>query len=347
MTPFSLLIPTFNRAALLRRLLSYYTAAQFPHPIIVADSSVDDIRDENRDTISRCAGLHITHRTYESSTETFHKITDALRSIESDAIGLCADDDFLCAEAPARALRLLAQNPEYASVQGRSFIADSTRGSLTLSAFPQRGVYAKSATLRLRLYFHNPTANFYAIHRTRVLKTAFTRLARFRTDNSRFEELAVSTLGAIEGDVAVLNALHYVRQSSKNRADSGSRLTGGWKHISESASFAKNREIFIQILAEALVERGIDKETAFECAAQCFDMYVQEKLDGNNVRDPRSMQERAIALMLLPAQGRMPAARRILAFLMRSYPPLRSIYREYSPIAQLISQYPDGISTRV
>src|SRR3989344_1634264 len=101
------------------------------------------------------------------------------------------------------------------------------------------------------------------------------------------------------------------------------------------------------MLAEALVEHGVDKETAIECAAQCFDTYVQEKVDGGNVNDPRSIQERAIALMLSPAQGRMPAARRILASLMRSYPPLRSIYREYSPIAQLISQYPDGISTRV
>lgn len=343
MNTFSLLVPTFGRAALLRRLLSYYASTRFPYPIIIADSSIDDVRDENRDTISRCTELHITHRTFDPSIETFQKITEVLRSIESDAAGLCSDDDFLAAGAPARAVTFLARHEEYIAVQGRSFIANITHVPALSSAFPQQGVYADTAVERLQSYFRNATANVYAIYRTSVFTDILAHIARFRTKNTRFEELAISGLGVIHGNVAVLNALHLVRQSSRNRVDSGSKLTGGWRHITESESFARDKARFIEMLSEALAERGTEKQVAFECVTKCFDAYLQEKVQGHPTRDPRSVQERAIALMLSPQQGRLPPVRRILATLMRSHPTLQTIYREYSPIARLISQYPDGI----
>jgi len=347
MTPFSLLVPTFNRAALLRRLLSYYRTARFTYPIIIADSSPEDVLCENRDTIARCPELHITHRTFDQSIETFQKITEAAGSSDSDTIGLCSDDDFIATGAPARAVRFLSRHQEYVAVQGRSFIADVARIPITLSAFPQRSVHAEMATDRLRSYFHDATANVYAVHRTSTFIDILARIARFRTDNTRFEELAISGLGAIHGNIAVLNSLHLVRQSSRNRADSGSRLTGGWRQAAESESFPRNKELFREMLSEALAEHSVETNVARKLVLECFDSYLEGKLRPAPIGEPRSIQERATAMMLSPDQGRLRPVRRIAATFMRTSPAMQTLSKEYAPIEQLISQYPDGISTPV
>src|SRR3990167_5178120 len=97
MRTFSLLIPTFGRPALLRRLLTYLATQEFPHPIVVADSSIPAVRDENRNTILGHQNLTVVHHVFDPSIEIYKKITLALQSIESDSVGLCSDDDFLAA----------------------------------------------------------------------------------------------------------------------------------------------------------------------------------------------------------------------------------------------------------
>ncbi|HEY4520788.1 MAG TPA: TIGR00180 family glycosyltransferase [Candidatus Paceibacterota bacterium] len=343
MKTFTLLIPTYGRPALLRRLLTYYAEAHFPDRIIVADSSTRDITDENRDTTSGYPELHIIHRTFDPSIEIYQKMTEVLRSIDSDAIGLCSDDDFIAAAAPARAVRFLGQHEDYIAVQGRSFIADTSRIRIPLSAFPQRPVRSNTATDRLQSYFQDPTANFYAIYRTTVFRHTLDRIMRFRTDNTRFEELAFSCLGAIEGNIMVLNALHLVRQSSRNRVDSGSKQTGGWPHVVRSTSFPKNKQLFMEMLSEALVEHGTEKSAARRLIVDHFESYLEEKLHPSYAREPRSIQERAIAMMLSPNQGRLPLLRRGVAAITRGSPKMRALSKEYAPVAQLISQYPDGI----
>src|SRR5262249_60546579 len=91
---YTLLIPTFNRSAHLRRLLGYLTARRFAYPIRVLDSSTGDALAQNRETVSR-GGLDVVHDIYDSATSIHKKIGLAVASVESTYCSICSDDDVL------------------------------------------------------------------------------------------------------------------------------------------------------------------------------------------------------------------------------------------------------------
>jgi len=344
MNNFTLLVPTRGRATLLRRLLAYYESEKFPHPIIIADSSAPPILEENRDTVSRCRTINIEHRAFDPSTEIFEKIMSALTTVGTSHVGLCADDDFVAASSIRQSLAFLEKHPRYSAVEGRSFMAEPGRERLHLSAYPQREVKGATAKTRIESYFENPTSNFYAIYRTGVFKDILARISRYRTDNTRFEELAVSSLGAIRGNVGVLPTLYMVRQSSRDRTDSGSQQTGGWRTIAEAPSFTKDRGRFIDMLTEALCEHGMEQVPARNLIIRCFDDYLAQALGTRESPRRLSLKERVIAATLSPASG-TSLVRKIGAIaLMHISPRLRALRAECTPIITLIEEYPNGIS---
>lgn len=344
MTRFTLLVPTYGRPALLRRLLHYYENYNFQHSIAIADSSDTTVSEENRETISRCHALKATHISFDPAIEIYTKITSALNSIDTPYVGLCSDDDFIASHSIARSFGFLEKHPRYSAVQGRSFTVEisSDRG-LRVVAYPQHAVEGADAKNRVESYFKNPTSNFYAIHRTEILKETLARISRYRTDNTRFEELAVSSLGAISGNVAVLPTLHMVRQSSRNRIDSGSKQTGGWRMITQTPSFAKDRGRFIDMLTEGLCEQGMKEDPARKLITRCFDSYLAQAL--GTAKRPRrlSLKERVIAATLSPASRASLVRRTGTAVLMHISPRLQALHTECNPIITLIEKYPDGI----
>ena len=343
MNNFTLLVPTYGRAPLLQRLLTYYESEKFPHLIIVADSSAPPILEENRDTVSRCRSTNIEHRVFDPSIEIFEKITSALNGVSTSHVVLCSDDDFIAASSIDRSLAFFEKHSRHSAVEGRSFMAEPGRGRLCMSAYPQREVKGATAKTRIESYFENPTSNFYAIHRTEIFKDILARISRYRTDNTRFEELAVSSLGAISGNVAVLPTLHMVRQSSRNRADSGSKQTGGWSMIMQTPSFAKDRGRFIDMLTESLREQGMEQVPAKNLITGCFDNYLAQAL-GTTERPRRlSLKERVIAATLSPASSTSPVRRRGATVLMHISPRLQALHTECNSIIALIEKYPDGI----
>ena len=343
MTQFTLLVPTYGRSTLLRRLLHYYENENFQHSIVIADSSDRAAFEENRETISRCHALRVTHISFDPAIEIYTKITNALNSIDTPYVGLCSDDDFIASRSIARSFEFLEKHPRYSAVQGRSFIAEISNDGLRVSAYPQHGVEGPTVTARIESYFRNPTSNFYAIYRTPIFKDILARISRYRTSNTRFEELAVSSLGAVSGNVAVLPTLHMVRQNSRNRTDSGSKQTGGWSMIMQTSSFAKDRGRFIDMLSEALCEHGVGEDPARKLITRCFDNYLAQAL-GTTERPRRlSLKERVIAATLSPASSASPVRRMGATVLMHISPRLQALHTECNSIIALIEKYPDGI----
>ena len=344
MMQFTLLIPTYGRPALLRRLLHYYENKSFQYPIIIADSSDTTAFGENRETISHCRACKVEHHSFDPSIEFFEKVVRALKTVDTPYVSLCADDDFIASRSITRSVEFLTKHPSYSAAQGRSFtveISDDRR--LRVVAYPQHAIKGVDAKTRLESYFENPSANFYAIYRTAVLKEIMEHISRNRTDNTRFEELAVSSLGAISGNIAVLPTLHMVRQSSRKRADSGSRQTGSWVAVMESPAFTTNKERFLELITEALVEGGIERPAARQCIQTCFDIYLGQA-QGNMPRPQRiTLLDRLVALSLSPIATTKP--RTLAVHLLRHIPFVRTLRSEFLPIAQLISQHPNGIET--
>jgi hypothetical protein len=79
---YTLVIPTFNRPAHLRRLLGYMAARRFEYPIRVLDSSGDDALAQNRETVGR-GGLDLVHDVYDPATPMHKKIELGLAPVES------------------------------------------------------------------------------------------------------------------------------------------------------------------------------------------------------------------------------------------------------------------------
>ncbi len=345
MNSFSLLIPTYGRAALLRRLLIYYKNERFPYPIVIADSSEPGVAEENRRTVQASDSLQLIYLSFEPTTEIYEKITHALATINSRYIGLCSDDDFIATRAPARAVEFLEQNPDYAAVGGLSIAGQVQNGHLSITAFPQRAREEETASLRLTQYLRETSANFYFIYHQTVFMDMLSRVSRFRTDNTRFEELAVSALGLINGKVGLLNNIHLVRQSSRYRPDSGSRQTGGWQTVVHSPSFYKNRSQFVTMLTEALAETGLEQGVARDCVSTFFDSYLKTVLRSKRRENRLTHYERALAVALLPSAPTLlrRTVQRAVGGLLSLAPSVRAMQREFEPIAQLLKKYPDGI----
>jgi len=343
MTDCTIVIPTYNRSALLHRLLTYYSQESFPHPIIVADSSKPDSSQKNRKTVEKLSSkLRVRYIHFEPSTEIFVKITQAIKEVGSTYVNLCADDDFIVANSLARAIHFLDTHPDYVAVGGRSVVGYIREEKLSIAPVEQRPITEDAGLNRLRQCFVRPSTTIYTAHRTKILRKNLDRLARCRTDNTRFEELAFSSLDAIEGKVGVMESLYAVRQSSGHRPDSGAKETKGWKHVASSPTFEKNKEIFIALLHEAAIESKVDiNKDAIE---KWFTEYLHKAIASKKGRRS-TYWERAVAAALLPSA---PTATRkklqcVLHVALMADSRIRTMQKEFAPIAQLLKKYPDGI----
>ena len=68
----SILIPTYNRPANLRRLLSYFERSGLDLPVLVLDSSTDEQKTENR-AVVRKSSLDVAIHEFDSSLHPFEK----------------------------------------------------------------------------------------------------------------------------------------------------------------------------------------------------------------------------------------------------------------------------------
>lgn len=343
MNDFTLLIPTHQRAALLRRLLAYYERTSFPYDIVVADSSLKEIAEENERTCEHFSSLRLRYLSFDPKTEIFDKITETLAIIDSPYIALCSDDDFLATAASERAVLFLQEHADYAAVSGRSLSCTVTKyGTLQIVPHPQRSIIGKNSFERLEEYFKEPISLIYAVYRRPLFLQILTQIKKYRTDNTRFEELGFSLLTSVAGNVGLLESLHLIRQSSKHRDDSGSRQTKGWLHVAKSPAFEKNREKFMLLATTAvtdasnyLVKNHVDR---------WFSAYVKKET-GVKTGTRATVWERAVAAALLPSAPTplRQGIQRGIGILLSFDPRIQRMRQEFNEPSLLLAQYPDGM----
>src|SRR6266566_8020957 len=115
----TILIPSFNRPNELARGLSFLDLLKNEFPVIVADGSEPAISRKNGQTCSRYPNVRF--KSYPSSLHMGIRCADALRSVETPYVALCADDDFVAPSGVKKAQAFLDSNSDFSVALGRVF----------------------------------------------------------------------------------------------------------------------------------------------------------------------------------------------------------------------------------
>lgn len=214
-------MPTRNRPSYVRRALSYYRETGAPFRMIVADSS-----DASMMTAAECEPLSDRVRLvgFPSDISVYKKVLAALRMVETEAVCLWADDDFIVPGSASDCARHLLDDPSCSAVSGpcMHFSWDADTSVLRVWPYPQKAWEQDIPSNRLASYFAGYTTVYYAVQRTASLVNRFERIADSGLDD-RWAELVLAAWTVIEGRIHLRDRLHAVRDSghSHRLSDAG------------------------------------------------------------------------------------------------------------------------------
>ncbi len=221
MKDFSIVIPTYNRPAYLHRILSYYDSFRENFRIIVADSSLDENKEINKNVISSVTNLDIQYLdSYPTEIHQLDKFSDAVNHVEEKYCVFCADDDFITPNGINQSVDFLEKNSDFTVAQGYYVTFNVRSDRKKESQFWWTPIDAdQSITFpnpQDRLCYHLSNyvqTTFYGVHRTDFLKMIFTEAPRF-TDDLRFGELLLTMLTLIYGKLKCLDLIFAARDAT-------------------------------------------------------------------------------------------------------------------------------------
>jgi glycosyltransferase domain-containing protein len=161
----TILIPTHNRPAYLKRSLDWFLSGGFR--VIVADST----RTLN-DEVSQLQNSKLTYLHRPGGYEVYTaKIYEALRLVDTPYVALCADDDFILYEGLEQGERFLDSNADYAFYQGMAYFFQIIGKRLALWPFLYSADLASDFWVARVVEPKNTV--FYGVNRSVVALKAF------------------------------------------------------------------------------------------------------------------------------------------------------------------------------
>lgn len=219
----TLVIPTYNRNYYLSRCLWYH--AHFPFgQIIVADSSPEEKKVVNRETVSKIRELFVVdilYLEYEPETEKYggdiyQKWGDAVMHVETEYSQICTDKEFLVPSSMLQSIELLDSNQEYSVSDGDHIHIEALSDTeYTYSIIPSFSSNSNSSVERLREISKNPGCTLLALHRTKTLKKIYQSLFDNNISDIRFGEIYLELLDVIHGKTYKINNVHTYRDTLK------------------------------------------------------------------------------------------------------------------------------------
>jgi len=169
----TLVIPTFNRPAHLKRLLTYYQQAELQTKFLVLDSSDEETVAGNADLVVSC-GAQYSHVVFPSSLPVASKLFQGLALVETPYCAFCADDDLVFPDALVHALEFLASHDEYVCTDGIYLNFFPSQGEINFQVeYGSRGIEAEHPAARIFRLFQSYESMFYAVFRTPDLREVF------------------------------------------------------------------------------------------------------------------------------------------------------------------------------
>ena len=266
----TILIPTHNRPAYLRRAAEFYSAV-YLHGIRihVVDSSDGDSALENARTAERFR--HVMDYRPAPNVAFYDKIEQALESLPSDFVVVSADDDFHNPTACVEAAEFLHNNPDFAVAHGRAFSAHETAGHCDLHPYHQNGVVAATAAARMSWHLGHYCPTFYSVHRKQQTISNM-RLARTHATEEKFGELLPSCASLVAGKSKLLDTPFMLRQGGNQATSSDSRIP--WESYIAMERFARDYAAFAAALADEIARSdrvpAAEAEAAVDRASAVF-----------------------------------------------------------------------------
>ncbi len=226
----TIIVITHNRPGHLRRLLDYYREYKNDFKIIVSDSSSDENKTKNKETISSFLDSDILYVNYHSdsshgSNEAHHQLLDASNYVKSKYCIYCADDDFIAPKGIKQAVDFLENNPDFTVAHGDyvSFYLKTKRSRKKqfywAPIYLHKSITFPEAKSRLVEYLSNYSVTIFGVLRTDFFKMIFKETLKF-TNDGRFGELLPSMLALIHGKMESLDVLYGVREVTPDCATS-------------------------------------------------------------------------------------------------------------------------------
>ena len=206
---YTLIVPTYNRPDQLARLLRSlaYQGANFP--VVVLDSSVEDVRARNEAACGK-SGLDVRVERFASDIPPWEKFRRGARAIRAEYSSLCADDDLLVVSAANKVLEFLDRHQDYSAAHGWYFHFH-LNGALGLTGIAYQGppIDKDEPMKRLHCLFSRYEPLTYAVYRTGVMTEALERASELRSMLGR--ELLGGAIAVLAGKVMRLPLLYLGR----------------------------------------------------------------------------------------------------------------------------------------
>jgi glycosyltransferase domain-containing protein len=251
----------------------------------VADSSDPAEREANRSVVDSTHGkLDVRLHEFGPDASISLKAAQAMATVESEFVALCADKDFVSPVGIDKCAAYLQTNQDYATAQGRTVLAANVEPSslnqetgMVVWRGDDFSIDSDEPQARLSLHLRDYHATFYAVHRRRALLHNM-QLSASETRDWRFGELLPSCLSIIQGKTRVLDVVHLVRHF---RPDISSKKTpprfSDWLAAGEfPKSYGRFRSCLVRELTGADA-RG--EEQAERLVDDAFRAYVDKGFD--------------------------------------------------------------------
>lgn len=263
----TLIVPTVStRQELFARVLRYFSACRMQCPIVVSDHSPEKDLGIVKALVARHPDLHLKLIRHPPEMHFLERLIDCARQSDTPYVHLHADDDFVVPETLQKLTALMDAYPACIASMGLNINASISSNKFTpVDKLP---ITQTKPAHRLIAQLENFSSVLYALRR----REEFIRSLSFAVTHCpdvQFWQYLESCASVLEGEVHVIDDLHYVRQSHEKK----------W---SGTLVREKSREHFPYLMTNPLFSNRV---TAFRsalieaCAARGFSI-PDDVLDG-------------------------------------------------------------------
>lgn len=208
---FTLVIPTYNRPALLHGLLAHLRATRALFPIIVLDSSKEESRLVNRRTVAS-SSLRVQLAEFQQTIPVIEKLISGLEGVKTRYVALCADDDLVFVDTIEASLEELEASNDHVACHG-TYLNFSPQGR-TINVHIEYSAPSLDGETPIERIFQQLSryeALNYAVYRRECLVNAVSTSTNVRTP--MFWELFSGTVPLLSGKVKRLGRVSNARRA--------------------------------------------------------------------------------------------------------------------------------------
>lgn len=222
MNKIDIIIPTYNRTELLKRVLDYYQQFGNDFHFIIADSSSPRNKKRNHDLVKSYLNLDILYiDKFSPKLAQSRKFQEIVKYAKNRYCLFCADDDFVVPNAIRKSVDFLEKHPDYTTAHGTYIGFYLFKNILGSSKFWWKfrdnpiNLTDSDPLKRLSSHLKNYTLVNFAVRRTEVVKFCYREYSKVDLDpylTAIIGELIPDCLTVISGKVKNINTLYGARQ---------------------------------------------------------------------------------------------------------------------------------------